>query len=250
MIDILTSVRFFNYYNVKADTRQYFKEELVMATFLTVISGIAWIIVYEECIRIGLKNKTYCMPLFALGLNLAWESIHSIYGFMSADYSAQTIVNALWGLLDIVILYTYFKYGKEEFGNGKYSKTEFYAWGILVVVTSYLVQWGFVLDFGRVKAMQYSAYIQNLIMSVMFLAMLEKRQSSKGQSMLLAVAKWIGTLAPLGIVSMNYGTSEFQPLIIILGIFCSVYDLMYIYLLGKRIKAEKGQKAVKICLNQ
>lgn|GEM_PF-5769525 len=35
-----------------------------MATLLTVISGIAWIIVYEECIRIGLKNKTYCMPLF------------------------------------------------------------------------------------------------------------------------------------------------------------------------------------------
>lgn len=74
----------------------------------------------------------------------------------------------------------------------------------------------------------------------MFLAMLEKRQSSQGQSMLLAVAKWIGTLAPLGIVSMNYGTSEFQSLIITLGIFCSVYDLMYIYLLGKRIKEEKG----------
>lgn len=246
MTDILTSVRLFNYYSVKADTRQYFEEEQVMATLLTVISGIAWIIVYEECIRIGLKNKTYCMPLFALGLNLAWESIHSIYGFMSADYSAQTIVNALWGLLDIVILYTYFKYGKEEFGNKKYSKAEFYAWGILVIVTSYLVQWGFVLDFGRVKAMQYSAYIQNLIMSVMFLAMLEKRQSSKGQSMLLAVAKWIGTLAPLGIVSMNYGTSEFQPLIIILGIFCSVYDLMYIYLLGKKIKAEKGRLPARL----
>lgn len=208
-----------------------------MEVFLTLLSGIAWMIVYEECIRIGIKYKTYCMPLFALGLNLAWESIHSIYGFISADYSAQTIVNAAWCLLDIVILYTYFKYGKEEFG--KHSKTEFYAWGILVVVTSYLVQWGFVLEFGRIRAMQYSAYIQNLIMSVMFIAMLEKRQSSKGQSMLLAAAKWIGTLAPLGIVSMNYGTSEFQPLIIILGIFCSVFDLLYIYLLGKRIRIEK-----------
>lgn len=30
----------------------------------------------------------------------------------------------------------------------------------------------------------------------------EKRKSSRGQSMLLAVAKWIGTLAPLGIVCM------------------------------------------------
>lgn len=209
----------------------------MMATLLTILSGIAWMIVYEECIRIGLKKKTYCMPLFALGLNLAWESIHSIYGFASGDYGVQTIVNAVWCLLDIVILYTYFKYGKEEFGT--HSKKEFYTWGILVLITSYLVQWGFVLEFGRVRAMQYSAYIQNLIMSVMFIAMLEKRQSSKGQSMLLATAKWIGTLAPLGIVSMNYGTSDFQPLIIILGIFCSVFDLLYMYLLSRRIKAER-----------
>lgn len=210
-----------------------------MVMFLIVLSGIGWIIVYEECIRLGFKQKTYAMPFFALGLNLAWESIHSIYGFISGDYSAQTIVNAAWCLLDIIILYTYFKYGKEEFG--RHSKGEFYAWGILVVITSYVVQWGFVLEFGRVRAMQYSAYIQNLIMSVLFIAMLEKRQSSKGQSMILAVAKWIGTLAPLGIVSMNYGTSEFQPLIIILGILCSVFDLLYIYLLRKRIIAERSR---------
>lgn len=208
-----------------------------MATLLTVLSGIAWMIVYEECIRIGLKQKTYCMPLFALGLNLAWESIHSIYGFVCGDFGAQTIVNALWCLLDVVILYTYFKYGKEEFGE--HSHTEFYLWGLLVIVTSYLTQWGFVLEFGRIRAMQYSAYIQNLIMSVMFLAMLDKRKSSKGQSILLAVAKWVGTLAPLGIVSMNYGTSEFQPLIIILGIFCFVFDLLYIYLLNKTMAEEK-----------
>lgn len=92
---------------------------------------------------------------------------------------------------------------------------------------------------GTVQAMQYSAYIQNLIMSVMFLGLLEKRQSARGQSMLFAAAKWIGTLAPLGIVSMNYGTPEFQPLIIILGIFCSVFDIIYIYRLGKQIKKDK-----------
>lgn len=56
-------------------------------------------IVYEECIKIGLKNKTYCMSLFALGLDLAWESIHSIYGFISMNYSVQTIVNAVWYFL-------------------------------------------------------------------------------------------------------------------------------------------------------
>lgn len=209
-----------------------------MEIFFTLLSGICWIIVYEECVRLGFKQKTYAMPLFALSLNLAWESIHSIYGFANGDFSVQTYVNAAWCLVDIVIMYTYFRYGKEEFDE-TYSKG-FIAWSILAIIMSFAVQWGFVLDFGRVSAMQYSAYIQNLIMSVLFIAMLKKRKSSRGQSMLLAVAKWIGTLAPLGIVCMNYGTSSFQPLIIILGIFCSIYDLLYIYLLKKCIAMEQS----------
>lgn len=211
-----------------------------MTLFLTLLSGLSWMLVYEECIRVGIKEKTYCMPLFALGLNLAWESIHSFLGFANADFSAQAIVNAIWCLFDVVILYTYFKYGKEE--SEYHSKMNFYWWSILVLATSYLVQWGFVLEFGRIPAMQYSAYIQNLIMSVMFIDFLEKRKSSKGQSMVLAVAKWIGTLAPLGIVSMNYGTPAFQPLIIILGILCSIFDLLYIHLLKKQIKIEQTNK--------
>ena len=38
---------------------------------LVSISGICWSIVYIECIRTGFKQKTYCMPLFALALNFA-----------------------------------------------------------------------------------------------------------------------------------------------------------------------------------
>lgn len=48
-------------------------EEEFMEMFLTLISGIGWIIVYEECIRLGFKEKTYAMPLFALGLNRSEE---------------------------------------------------------------------------------------------------------------------------------------------------------------------------------
>ena len=205
-----------------------------MNILLTLLSGISWMIVYEQCIRLGFKQKTYAMPLLALGLNLAWENIHSIYGFACGDFSMQTIVNTFWCFLDVLILVTWLRYGYKEFGN--HTKKTFYSWTILALVMSYFVQWGFVLEFDRILGMQYSAYIQNLIMSVMFIALLEKRQSAKGQSMTLATAKWIGTLAPLGIVGMNFGTDTFQPLIIILGIFCSVFDLLYIYLLSRKIK--------------
>lgn len=204
-----------------------------MELFLTLLSGISWMIVYEECIRIGLTKKTFCMPLFALALNLAWESIYSILGIAQGDFGAQTIVNAIWFLLDVIIVYTYFKNGKKEFGN--HTDFEFYAWTILVIVSSYALQLVFIAEFGQLQAMRYSAYLQNVVMSVMFIGLLEKRQSSEGQSLLLAVAKWIGTLAPVGFAIM-----EFQPLVLVCGIICSVFDILYICLLRKRQIAKRA----------
>ena len=37
-----------------------------MENFLTLLSGIAWTVVYIDAIRIGIKDKSYAMPLFAL----------------------------------------------------------------------------------------------------------------------------------------------------------------------------------------
>jgi hypothetical protein len=44
-----------------------------MALFLTVLSGLAWTIVYAEGIRLGFRDRTYAIPLAALGLNFAWS---------------------------------------------------------------------------------------------------------------------------------------------------------------------------------
>ena len=102
----------------------------------------------------------------------------------------------------------------------------------------FLVQMSFIREFGTAGHLsaQYSAFIQNLVMSVAFIHMLDQRRSSKGQSLLLAVAKWIGTLAPtitMGIMSENY-------VVLACGLLCSVYDVMYIVLLQKRIRIETG----------
>lgn len=202
---------------------------------LTVLSGVCWMIVYEECIRIGLTQKTYCMPLFALTLNLAWESLYSVLGFAGGRVDAQTIVNAIWFGMDVVILYTYLKNGQNE--PGARTGRSFYGWAAAVAV-SYAVQIAFVLEYGQLMAMRYSAYLQNAVMSVLFIELLRRRGSSSGQSMLLAVAKWLGTLAPLG-----NQLWDFQPLILVCGIVCSVYDLWYMVLLARQIKAEKAETA-------
>lgn len=48
-----------------------------MELFLTLLSGIGWTLVYIDSIRKGFKDKTYAIPLYALGLNFAWEVIYT-----------------------------------------------------------------------------------------------------------------------------------------------------------------------------
>jgi hypothetical protein len=47
-----------------------------MITFLTALSGLAWTVVYIEAIRVGFTQRTYALPVVALALNIAWESIY------------------------------------------------------------------------------------------------------------------------------------------------------------------------------
>lgn len=209
-----------------------------MEMFLTLLSGICWCIVYEECIRLALKDKTYAMPFWALALNITWEGIYTYYD-LRAGGDVQGIVNVLWFCLDVVILALYFKYGRKH--HGADSDALFYLWTILGIVAMFFVQLAYVKEFGLAGHLsaQYSAFAQNLIMSVAFIHMFVKRGSTKGQSMLLAIAKWIGTLAPtitMGIMSTNY-------VVLACGLLCSVYDLIYIALLYRAKKSEKLEKA-------
>jgi hypothetical protein len=60
---------------------------------LTVVSGVCWTIVYIEGIRAGFKDKSYAIPFYALALNIAWELLHTAFGFR-AGVSVQATINA------------------------------------------------------------------------------------------------------------------------------------------------------------
>lgn len=216
-----------------------------MVVFLTLLSGIGWILVYEECIRIGIKKKYYAMPLFALGLNFSWELLYSIvdlvyeaHGPLVGMNKVQLIVNIFWCCLDVVILYTFFKNAKKEWPD--FIKKYFVPWTILVLICSFALQIVFMAEFGFVMASQYSAFLQNLVMSVLFIKLFVQRGGDAGQSILLAVAKWIGTLAP----TILMGVITYNAVVLVCGIFCTVFDLIYIGLLigcRKKRLAEKSE---------
>jgi hypothetical protein len=220
-----------------------------LKTILTIISGVCWTIVYIDGIRLGFKDKSYAIPFYALALNFAWELLYTYHGFRINGVDVQNIFSALWLTFDVGILYTYFKFGRKYFscpggadnegplartavGN---ASTAFIGWSVLGLITAFAIEYAFIREFGVAKGAAYAAFPQNLLMSVLFIAMLARRGNREGQSLTIAVSKWLGTLAPT-IVYGVLGASGFPRgsfLILMLGIFCSVFDLIYIRLLVK-----------------
>jgi hypothetical protein len=208
---------------------------MTIKDLLTLISGLAWTIVYIEGIRLGFKHRTYAMPFFALALNIAWELIYTFYGLRTSPADVQTIINAIWFLFDLGILYTYLRFGKKDFPSS-IPQSWFLPWTILGLVMAFLLQYAFASEFGQMKGGSYAAFLQNLLMSVLFITMLAQRGSTAGQSLVIAVSKWIGTLAPTIIFGV-LGTRTFNGpsfLILICGVFCSVFDVIYILLLVRK----------------
>jgi hypothetical protein len=202
--------------------------------FLMLLSGIAWSVVYTDAIRLGLKDHSYAMPFWALALNIAWEFLHATLGFKAAGLTVQIGINFAWFLLDIGVLYTYFRFGRKYFPPSV-SKTYFYPWSVVVLVAAFIIQYTFIHEFGLLMGAVYSAFLQNLLMSILFITMLMQRNSSEGQALLIAVSKCIGTLAPtiyMGIIGIK-GFMAPNSLVLVTGGLIFFFDLLYIVLLAR-----------------
>jgi hypothetical protein len=205
-----------------------------MVPLLTLISGFAWTIVYAESIRIGFRDKTYAMPIAALALNITWESTYAVHD-LRTSVSIQGFVNLIRALADLAIVFTFFKFGRAELPRFV-TKSMFAAWGVLILAASYVVQWLFLAEFGAHDASRYSAFLQNTLMSGLFVQMAVARRGLRGQTLTIAVAKWIGTLAP----TILFGVIEGSRFVLGLGILCCVFDLVYLGLVLRLQTAPNG----------
>ena len=213
----------------------------IFGNILVIISGITWTIVYIELIRKGFKDKACGMPLFALTLNFAWEVIYALDGlFISKSFIlAQTIANVVWAFFDIFILVTWFKYGKKYMSEN--AKKYFISYTILALIVGFVMQIAFYVSCNTKEiASIYSAYAQNVAMSIMFVITLFRRGNTKGVSLIAAISKCIGTLTPTiygAIFALKLGLNNY---IILTGILCFVFDLIYIYFFTRFKKEEEA----------
>ncbi|PPL00272.1 transmembrane-type terpene cyclase [Parapedobacter indicus] len=208
------------------------------STILGLTGGLAWTLAYIEAIRLGFIQKTFAIPFWALALNFSWEFMQSAYSVRYNSFSPQSYINIVWLLFDILILITYFLYGKKSFKN-YVNPAYFMPYSMIVLLISMFIEFAFVKEFGGTDGAIYSAFLQNVLMSVLFILMLIERKSKRGQSLLLAISKGIGTAANTVLFGV-IGHADLTNLVLVLGAICFFLDVIYSYMLFK-IKTPKFQ---------
>lgn len=201
-----------------------------MYTNLMIIGGLFWSLTYILIIFRGFKDKTYGMPLAALCANISWEGVFS---FIVPHSPPQLYINYIWFLLDFFIVLQFLKYGKSEFPNLSYKK--FIAMFILALTTAFFLVLFITIEFNDLQG-AYSAFGQNLMMSVLFITMLFNRDNLKGQSIHIALFKMFGT----GISSLAFylyqPISQNSLLFHFLFISIFIYDMIYVSLIYQKYK--------------
>ncbi|NTW82317.1 MAG: hypothetical protein HGB36_02995 [Chlorobiaceae bacterium] len=216
-------------------------KSITLHDILFLSSGVFWSIVYLDAIRIGFRDRLCPFPLWALALNIAWELLQAILEYRDAGLVLQVPVSATWFLLDLFILASWFRFGKNDFPS-TLPGSWFFPWTFLVLCSAFAIQYGFLREFGLYPGRAYAAFLQNLLMSLLFIGMLVKRNSGRGQSMLIAICKWLGTLCPTILFGTLGGTKETiapNRFILVIGLLCSLFDIVYVVLLKRAIAHEQ-----------
>lgn len=174
------------------------------------ISGIAWSLVYLLSIGLGVRKKTYCIPAVCICLNFSWE-IWVVLIRVLGDFSifSGSISQLLWLVLDIGVLFTWFKYEKKMTTREKYQLL-FLSVIAMAVACLGLGKWS------------ESAFVINLVMSIAFLFQWDKNVYP---SIGIAILKCLGT-APATVLN---GISRKDFLITLIGGLCLIADIFYIF---------------------
>lgn len=199
-----------------------------LRTVILSCAGFCWTLAYCLIIYRSWKDKTYGMPFIALAFNICWEFLYS-FVFISSEIHLQLVINCIWFLLDTVILFFYFLYGKKDWRHPQ-SVTWFYPYTLFVIAAAAGLLWFFEVDFQK-SAITYSAFMMNVLISALYIKMLLLRRSLAGQSFGIALFKLVGTLC-----STLFLLSGFTSFLILLGFICFILDTVYLIFIIKTYK--------------
>lgn len=207
------------------------------------ICAFFWISTYLLVIRRGNKDRLPAMPLAAMSLNVCWEGI---FAFLYMPDDPRVLV--AWGscfVLDLFILVQVYRYGSRDFPQPWVQRNWKPILG-LALVTAFVSLMGFTAQF-QDRLGWFTGFLQNLIMSILFVAMIIRRDSVEGQSLPIAIGKFLGTLVAFVLAirwSPAFGTAlvdhrlraptPMPPLVPWIYPLIFVFDVLYIRLVYRK----------------
>lgn len=167
------------------------------------LCALGWLVAYVAIVYRGFADQSYGVPLAALFANLTWEFA---YGFLLDPLGDYFHTASIFGfLVDVVIAWQVWKYGPAQFPNsslGRYFRPIF---GVCLAA-ALSVNYHAFIDLADPDG-EFTGFGINLMMSILYIKMLEDRGSPAGQSMYIAVGKWLGTLCAWIATALTVTTS-------------------------------------------
>ncbi|KAI0896154.1 hypothetical protein F4806DRAFT_52672 [Annulohypoxylon nitens] len=210
---------------------------------LILCSGLCWTTAYILYIRQAYRDKSYGMPLVCLCANIAWEFV---FGAAIPESAAQVVSFFPWFVIDIGIVYTTWKFGREQWKHAPVVAQNL-GWILIGGITGMLVLfWTFLKTYdNRYEAGFYLAWTDQIIVSTTSVAQLMSRNNTSGHSWGIWFTRWIGSVfAELIFVWRYWNYPESYPVAathvtIFLFVVTELADLTYPFVYASLEKQEK-----------
>jgi hypothetical protein len=215
---------------------------------------VFWGIAYVLVVRRGFIDKTFGYPFIAICVDIAWT-------FTFTLIFPQSPFMILFVVIDLLFLYQLIKFRTSDLH--RLSKNQYYAAVILAMLTSFALIIAFSIEFDDVNGV-YTSFADTLLTSILFVVLIMRRGSVKGQSIYIAISKMLGTLS--AVIAYNFfaappqsprllihilhqvldiplapsGVPSFvgSTLLAVLGISIFIYDVIYIGLVYRQCHKE------------
>lgn len=201
------------------------------ATFWYVGGFLVWTPAYVVIVIRAVRTKRLEIPVVAATSNVVWEFMWGFIWQQNMGSGLQFIYRGAC-VLDVFILLAVFRFGASDSPYLIYRKYFNY------VVVALLVGWGYFywglrrshydLPLGSV-----SAYLDNILMSGLYIWFVMTRSNPRDLSFTVAWSKGLGTGMVTVFIFMEYpGNTFVKSLAVMVGVF----DLIYIIALARRLQ--------------
>ncbi len=218
------------------DTRHWMPPDAPVMFWIGVIACFGfWLVAYALIIKRGFKDKTYGMPLAALCCNFAWEILFS-HVFLPL-YRLIEYGNTAWVVFDVLIVVTVIKFYKNEITDPFLRKITYVG---VVVGIGMAIAFGvpFVKAYGDTQG-YFLGWLAALVMSILFIAMLKRRDSVRGQSLYIALAMLFGNIAAFIWVKYMPDQNTLTPTLNLTMMLLTIpFNVAYAVLIYQKLKAE------------